>query len=128
MIQYGFTLWIKPSSVIMFWKATEQYFHVMVWFLHFWCLDQNKQCEHSLESLLLNSTSVWWCLLCNRVWEPTGCSNSSFSCRCFFSLVIIYQIESLISVGILSISLLYNSESIDALGLKRHINCLHDRH
>ena len=35
----------------MFWIATEQYFHVhvMLWFLHFWCLDQNMQCEHSLE-------------------------------------------------------------------------------
>ena len=41
----------------------------------------------------------------------------------FFSLVIIYQIESLISIGILSISLFYNSESIDTLGLKGHINC-----
>ena len=42
--------------MIIFWKATEQYFHVMLWFLHFWCLDHNMQCEHSLESLLLNST------------------------------------------------------------------------
>ena len=39
-----------------FWKASLQYFHVMVWFLHFWCLDQNMQCENSLESLLMNST------------------------------------------------------------------------
>ena len=39
------------------------------------------------------------------------------------SLVINYQIESRISVGILSISLFYNSESIDTLGLKGHINC-----
>ena len=52
-----FTLLIKPSCVIIFWKATEQYFHLMLWFLHFWCLDQNMQCEHSLESVRLNSTS-----------------------------------------------------------------------
>ena len=35
-----------------FWKATEQHFHVMLWFLHFWCLDQHMQCEHSLESIV----------------------------------------------------------------------------
>ena len=38
-------------------QATEQYLHVMLWFLHLWCLDQNMECEHSLESQLLNSTS-----------------------------------------------------------------------
>ena len=75
------------------------------------------QYEHSLESLPLNS---WCCLLCNRVWELTASSNN---CRCCFSLVIIYQIESLISIGNLSISLFFNSESIDTLGLKGHINC-----
>ena len=55
--------------------------------------------------------------------EPTACSNSSFNCRCCFSHVIIYQMKTLISIGILSISLFYNSESIDTLGLKGHINC-----
>ena len=72
------TLWIKPSCVIIFWKATEQYFHVMLWFLHFWCLDQNMQCEQSLESLLLNSISHM--MLFALIW----CSNSSFTCCCFF--------------------------------------------
>ena len=54
---FNFLLWIKPSCVIIFWKATEQYLRVMLWFLHYWCLDQNMQFEHPLESLLLNSTS-----------------------------------------------------------------------
>ena len=62
VIQCGFNFLLCGSNhlifyVIIFWKAIEQYFHVMLWFLHFWCLDQNMQCAHSLESHLLNSTS-----------------------------------------------------------------------
>ena len=53
-----------------------------------------------------------------KMWD-----NINFIIHYFFSLVIIWQIQSLNSIGILSISLFYNSESIDTWGLKGHINC-----
>ena len=83
------------------------------------------QSEHSLESLLLNSTSYDVVIIECGSLQPVQTVLSR--CRCFFSLVIFYQIEFLMSVRILSISLFYNSESIDSLGLKGHINCWHDR-
>ena len=101
----------------MFWKATEQYCTVVY------------GSKHAMSTFFRKPTSGQYflygvvCFVIECVWEPTACSNSSFSCPRFFPLVMIYQIESLITVGILSISLFYNSESIDILGLKGHINC-----
>ena len=51
-----FSLWSKPCSVTILWKATEQYFHVLLFVLWYSMVltvksvDQTMQCDHSLES------------------------------------------------------------------------------
>ena len=68
-----FSLWIKPCSVIVLWKATEQYFHVVLFVLWY---NESFICgsNHAVWPLfgnLLNSTYIGWCILTqqNIFWQ-----------------------------------------------------------
>ena len=76
---YLFHLWIKPCSVSILWKATEQYRTVALFVLLYSVVlasstvDQTMQCDHSLES-------YWTVLYCGIVCFTIQCGSSVFNC------------------------------------------------
>ena len=51
-VLFRFSLWIKPYSVTILWKATElnEYIHVALFVLTFYSADQTTQFDYSLET------------------------------------------------------------------------------
>ena len=64
-----FHLWIKPCSVVILWRAVEQYFLCGAVYLAIQCgyYFLISGSDQSLKKLL-NDTFMWCCLFCETVW------------------------------------------------------------